>query len=183
MTDRQKKRLVGAAAVIVSALVLFPLLLDGSGYRERHLSERIPPAPALPAPVDIEPVNPSLPDTPDPADPAAPAVVKVPDRQVSPAVEQAQPVIDATRDTPALDKEQVPVAWTLQLASFRDEANAHALRKELVADGYKVYIRHGSDLVRVFVGPDLQRTRLEQLQGRLKRDYSLEGMIVRFTTQ
>ena len=41
MTEQQKKQLVGAAALLVSALILFPLLLDGSGYRERHLQERI----------------------------------------------------------------------------------------------------------------------------------------------
>ncbi|MBA4501888.1 SPOR domain-containing protein [Marinobacterium marinum] len=183
MTEQQKKRLVGAAAVIVSAVILFPLLLDGSGYRERHLPERMPAAPALPDVVDIAPSKPVLADSAEPAPLAAPAVVEVPASALQPAVEQAQPRIEATKDTPVLDQQQVPVAWTLQLASFRDEANARSLRKELVDAGYKVYIRNGPDMVRVFVGPDLQRSRLEQLQTRLKRDYSLEGMIVRFTTQ
>jgi len=183
MTEVQKKRLVGAVAILVSAIILFPLLLDGTGYRERHLQDRIPPAPVMPALVDIEPNRSALPDTAEPASPAAPAVVKVPAPALRPAIAQAQPSIDATQDTPALDQQQVPVAWTLQLASFRDEANARSLRKELVAAGYKVYIRHGPNMVRVFVGPDLQRSRLEQLQARLKRDYSLDGMIVRFTTQ
>lgn len=183
MTESQKKRLVGAAAIVVSAVILFPLLLDGSGYRERHLQERIPPAPVMPHVVDVQPGSQILPDSAESAEPAAPAVVKVPAQALRPAIERAQPKIDAVSDTPALDQEQVPVAWTLQLASFRDEANARSLRKELVAAGYKVYIRHGPDMVRVFVGPDLQRSRLEQLQARLKRDYSLEGMIVRFTTQ
>ncbi len=183
MTEQQKKRLVGAAAVIVSAVILFPLLLDGSGYRERHLQERMPPAPVLPEVVDIEPTRQALPDTATPAEPAARAVVKVPSPALRPAIAKAQPEIEATSDTPVLDQQQVPVAWTLQLASFRDEANARSLRKELVDAGYKVYIRHGPNMVRVFVGPDLQRSRLEQLQARLKRDYSLEGMIVRFTTQ
>ena len=75
------------------------------------------------------------------------------------------------------------VAWTLQLASFRDEANAKALRTELLDAGYKVYIRHISGLVKVFVGPELQRTRLESLQAALKEEYSLDGIVVRFTTQ
>lgn len=183
MTEKQKKQLVGAAAVIVSALILFPLLLDGSGYRERHLKERIPTAPAMPDLVDIEPTRGALPDTSQPADPAAPAVVKVPAPLIRASIDKAHPSINATDDTPLLDEQQVPVAWTLQLASFRDEANARSLRKELVEGGYKVYIRHGAEMVRVFVGPDLQRGRLENLQARLKRDYSLDGMIVRFTTQ
>jgi DedD protein len=183
MTEQQKKQLVGAAALLVSALILFPLLLDGSGYRERHLQERIPEAPELPARVDIEPVE-SIPEREsEPAAPREPAVVSVPVPELADAVDAQKPQINAHQDTPVLDEQQVPVAWTLQLASFKDEANARSLRSELVDAGYKVYIRHGPDLVRVFVGPDLQRSRLEALQARLKSDYALDGMIVRFTTQ
>ncbi|MDY6891395.1 MAG: SPOR domain-containing protein [Pseudomonadota bacterium] len=183
MTEQQKKRLVGATALLLSALVLFPLLLDGAGYRERHLQERIPPSPELPARVEIEPVG-SIPEQPSTtAPPAEAAVVRVPVPELADAIAAQKPQIDAQQDTPVLDEQQVPVAWTLQLASFKEEANARALRSELVKAGYKVYIRHGPDLVRVFVGPDLQRSRLEALQARLKSDYALDGMIVRFTTQ
>jgi len=158
-------------------------MLDGSGYRERHLQERIPSAPELPAHVDIETVE-SIPERSNElAAPAEPAVVSVPVPELAAAIEAQQPLISAQDDTPVLDEQQVPVAWTLQLASFKDEANARSLRSELVDAGYKVYIRHGPDLVRVFVGPDLQRSRLEALQARLKADYALDGMIVRFTTQ
>lgn len=183
MKEQHKKQLIGLAAVLVSALVLFPLLLDGSGYRERHLQDRIPPAPEMPEPAQVEQGSEVLPDTSKPAPPSQPAVVAVPAPTLREAVEAAEPAIDATQDTPALDEQQIPVAWTLQLASFRDEANARALRSELIGDGYKVYIRNGPELVRVFVGPDMQRSRLESLQARLKKDYALDGMIVRFSTQ
>lgn len=183
MTEQQKKQLVGAAALLVSALILFPLLLDGSGYRERHLQERIPDAPDLPVQVAMEPVSAQPERSSGSASPAEPAVVSVPVPELAKAIDNQKPGISAHDDTPALDEDQVPVAWTLQLASFKDEANARSLRSELVDAGYKVYIRHGPELVRVFVGPDLQRTRLESLQTRLKTDYALDGMIVRFTTQ
>lgn len=183
MTEQQKKQLVGAAALLVSALILFPLLLDGSGYRERHLNERVPEPPQLPAQVQIDPVEPVSPPSGSLPPPAEPAVVSVPVPELAGAIEARQPTISVQDDTPVLDEQQVPVAWTLQLASFKDEANARSLRSELVDAGYKVYIRHGPDLVRVFVGPDLQRSRLEALQARLKADYALDGMIVRFTTQ
>ncbi len=183
MKEQHKKQLVGLAAVLVSALVLFPLLLDGSGYRERHLKDRIPEAPPMPQLAHVEPQSDALPDTSKLARPAQPAVVAVPAPPLRESVAAADPQLDATEDTPRLDEQQVPVAWTLQLASFRDEANARSLRSELIDGGYKVYIRNGPDLVRVFVGPDMQRSRLESLQARLKKDYALEGMIVRFTTQ
>lgn len=183
MTEQQKKQLVGAAALIVSALILFPLLLDGSGYRERHLQARIPEPPALPAQISIDPVEPVPESRSAPSAPREPAVISVPVPEIASAMEARRPQISAREDVPVLDEQQVPVAWTLQLASFKDEANARSLRTELVKAGYKVYIRHGPDLVRVFVGPDLQRSRLEALQAQLKADYALDGMIVRFTTQ
>src|SRR5690554_6975194 len=78
MTEQQKKQLVGAAALLVSALILFPLLLDGSGYRERHLNERVPEPPQLPAQVQIDPVEPVPPPSGSLPPPAEPAVVSVP---------------------------------------------------------------------------------------------------------
>ncbi|WP_245578224.1 SPOR domain-containing protein [Marinobacterium litorale] len=178
-----KKRLLGAFALLVIGAAVLPLVFDGAGYRERHLESRIPPGPDTAEWVDVEPTSRELPDTRMPAEPAGAPVVSVPVEPVQEVVERAKPDIEPTEDTPQLDQENVPVAWTLQLASFRDEANAKALRTELLDAGYKVYIRHISGLVKVFVGPELQRTRLESLQAALKEEYSLDGIVVRFTTQ
>ncbi len=88
-----------------------------------------------------------------------------------------------SEDMPTLDANGIPAAWSLQLASFRDERNAKSLRAELTQAGYKVYIRRADELVRVYVGPEMQRTRLEKLKVTIKEQYSLDGMIVRFTTE
>lgn len=183
MTEQQKKRVIGALALLVVGLVVLPLLLDGAGYRERHLQSRIPAPPAALGAIDVQPQQQALPDTLVPAVPGEPAVVNVPVEALQQTIQQSAPSIEPQPDTPTLDQEQVPVAWSLQLASFRDEANARALRNELTKAGYKVYIRHVTGLVKVFVGPELQRTRLEALQGRLKQEYALDGIVVRFTTQ
>lgn len=183
MNRERKKRIIGLFAVAIIGAAVLPLVLDGAGYRERHLESRIPPAPEPAALVDVEPQMDKLPDTTEPAPPAEPAVVSVPVEPILKAIDEAEPSIDPTVDTPALDQEGVPVAWTLQLASFRDESNARALRSELLKAGYKVYIRHMAGLIKVFVGPELQRSRLEKLQAQLKEEYALEGIVVRFTTQ
>lgn len=183
MNREQKKRILGLCAVAIIGAAVLPLVLDGTGYRERHLESRIPTAPEPAVLAEVEPQMPVLPDTAVPAPPAEPAVVSVPVEPVQQAIEEAKPSIDPTVDTPALDQEGVPVAWTLQLASFRDESNARALRAELLKAGYKVYIRHMAGLIKVFVGPELQRSRLEKLQLQLKQEYALEGIVVRFTTQ
>jgi len=183
MNREQKKRILGLCAIAIVGAAVLPLLLDGAGYRERHLESRIPPAPPPVEPVDVAPTMQPLPSTAEPALPADPAVVSVPVEPLKEAVDKVKPEIDPAEDTPGLDQEGVPVAWTLQLASFRDESNARALRSELVEAGYKVYIRHMTGLVKVFVGPELQRSRLEKLQAQLKKEYALDGIVVRFTTQ
>ncbi|WP_020680400.1 SPOR domain-containing protein [Marinobacterium rhizophilum] len=185
MNDGLRQRLVGTAAVLVAALVFIPLFFDGDGYRERHLPSNIPPGPELAEIVSIEPQLEALPDT----QAVAPALQP---RDIEPVVEAVVPVRDAqpvapdlelSADTPVLDEQNVPVAWTLQLASFKDEANAKSLRKKLVGSGHKVYTRRIGELVKVYVGPDIQRSKLEALQAELKKDFDLNGIIVRFTTQ
>ncbi|MBV1786554.1 SPOR domain-containing protein [Marinobacterium sp. D7] len=183
MNREQKKRVLGLCAVVIVGAAILPLLLDGAGYRERHLESRIPPAPEPVGLAIVEPQLQPLPSTAEPALPAEPAVVSVPVEPLQEAIDKVEPSLDPTSDTPGLDQEGVPVAWTLQLASFRDESNARALRSELLEAGYKVYIRHMAGLVKVFVGPELQRTRLEKLQAQLKQEYALDGIVVRFTTQ
>lgn len=175
------RRSVGAGVFLVIALAMFPLLFDAAGYRERELQG------VVPQPISLNRFT--LPDvqrqpaplTP-PAAPAAAVAVPPPAPEVARALEALSPSLDPVQDPPRLDEEQLPAAWALQLASFRQEENARALRTRLINAGYRVYIRHDEDVVRVFVGPELQRQRLEQLRQRLKDEEGLDGMIVRFST-
>jgi len=179
MDKVSKKRIIGALALVFAGIVLLPLLFDGEGYRERQLTSNIPPAPAIPVATSIEQQHKPLPDTqsyPEAVVPEQPAVAEV--TAPKPAVKKPKVVAP-----PVLDEQNVPVAWTLQLASFKDEANARSLRKQLVAAGHKVYTRKSAKLVKVYVGPDAQRERLEKLKARLQKDFGLDGILVRFTTQ
>lgn len=184
MSERWKKRIVGVAALIVIAAALLPMLFDGSGYRERHVENRIPPEPesaqiieapeqaVTPAPLDVEPQTPA-------ADSAVTAEVEADNSDVK--EETAKPVTTAQDSSPRLDEQQVPESWTLQLASFRDEGNANALKAQLEKSGYTVYIREITDLYKVYVGPEVKRDTLEAIKAKLKDSYSLDGIIIRFT--
>lgn len=183
MTVNLKRRLIGGAALLVIALVFFPLVFNGAGYQERQLNPVIPPIPVVPQVVQIEPQNPIIIESEIPAPPAEAVIVPAPAVEIAEPLEQLAPTLNPVEDPPVLDADQVPAAWTLQLASFKQEENARALRNRLIEAGYKVYIRQGSDVVRVYVGPDMQRSRLETLQAQLKQEYGLDGIIVRFTTQ
>lgn len=187
MEDSVKRRLLGLSVLIIVAAVFLPLFLKGEGYRERHLESRIPVAPAMPAIVDIQPESILLPDTSEYPE-AVPQPEKVivlvenkPNKQT--IAQEKRPVVSTDNETPQLDEQNVPIAWTLQLASFKDESNARALRNKLVEAGHKVYTRKNADLFKVYVGPDMQRSRLDQLKESLKSDYGVDGIIFRFTTQ
>lgn len=83
-------------------------------------------------------------------------------------------------DKPMLDQQGVPVGWTLQLASFKQRANAVALQEKLQKQGFKAYIRNKGELSKVFVGPDLQKSTMQNLKRELKRKFKLDGLILRF---
>ncbi|QEQ96963.1 SPOR domain-containing protein [Neptunomonas concharum] len=193
MHSQLKRRLIGSAVLLLAAIVFLPFFLTGEGYRERQLESRIPAPPPLSAPIEIKQETSVLPDTSEyppvqvePKSEPEAVVVKVEvesTEEVQEALEEKRPVIGVENKRPELDEQNVPVAWTLQLASFKDEANARALRKQLMDSGHKVYTRKTADLFKVYVGPDLQKARLESLKEGLKNDFGLDGIIVRFTTQ
>lgn len=162
-----KKKIVGVLALVFIVLVFFPLFFSGNGYRERHLPSIIPQRPDTKTFDNIEPLLKPLADTHK----IAPLVEPVTSQGIAKKADQA-----------VLDQQGVPVAWTLQLASFKDEANARSLRKQLLKAGHKVYTRKNGDLVKVYVGPELKRQRLESLKKELQEDLGLDGLLVRFTT-
>ena len=134
MQQKVKYRLVGLAVIILSAAVIFPVFFDGAGYQERHLVSAIPEAPEQPDIVRITPKNKPLPDTSKPAEPRLPQQLPEPAVAVKQVVEETiakeKITLEVRQDQPVLDRDGVPVAWTLQLASFKDEANAKDLRKQ-----------------------------------------------------
>ncbi|MFT6189765.1 MAG: DedD protein [Oleispira sp.] len=73
------------------------------------------------------------------------------------------------------------VAWTLQLASFKNSTNAIELRDSLRSKGYKAYIlKDGAGgFDRVYVGPMLQRAKAEQLQIELAKETQLKDIGLR----
>jgi DedD protein len=163
-----KRQIIGSLALVFIVIVFFPILFSGDGYKERHLATIIPPRPKTQTFEDIQPL----------LKPLATSAQVAPEKKV--AVKQTDA---ADEPAPALDQQGVPTAWTLQLASFKDEANARALRKQLLKAGHKVYSRKNGALVKVYVGPELKKQRLEVLKQGLKKDFGLDGLLVRFTTQ
>jgi len=188
-----RRRLLGLASLLIISLAIAPLIFDAAGYKERNIVDRIPPKPSLPPVVEMSSTQSAVQiDDPtsntvskiEPPKLSEAVVVKAPPANIVDAMKVVAPAeISPAEDMPRLDENGIPAAWSLQLASFRDERNAKSLRADLTSSGYKVYIRRANDLVRVYIGPEMQRTRLETLKESIKEKYSLDGMIVRFTTE
>ncbi len=77
--------------------------------------------------------------------------------------------------------------WVVQLGSFRHQQNVQELLKVLDKAGYRAFSRpvktHSGILTKVFVGPDLQKSNLENALSHLKEITNLQGRVTPFTVQ
>ena len=111
-----------------------------------------------------------------------------PSAPVPAATEPVQPADVPTRSTApeklALDKQGVPIAWILQVASVSAADKAEQLRQQLLAKDRKAYTRkirsNGKELYRVYVGPKFERAQLERLKTDIDREFGVSSMIVRY---
>ncbi|MBD3649333.1 MAG: SPOR domain-containing protein [Pseudomonadales bacterium] len=102
-----------------------------------------------------------------------------------PDVEPASPTEDTVEDAFALDEDQLPVSWTLQVGSFKDQDKAVRLRASLRDSEYRSYITQANDTpegdtYRVFVGPMLEKQKLREISEQIESKFDLKGLIVRY---
>jgi DedD protein len=167
MEERTRHRAVGAAVLLLAAVIVLPLVLESSPPDERSASE---PAPA---------------DPPD----ASPDRIRITtfdghEEDTRPSKRRKEAELPA--GVAGLDRDEAaPFAgWAVQIGSFAKPSNAESLRKQLAARGYRVLTEgvttgEGKPRVRVLVGPD--RTRhAAAAQLRLLREDSIQGFLVRY---
>jgi DedD protein len=106
--------------------------------------------------------------------------------QAEPTAVAPTPVAAITQPSPpaGLDAQGLPEGWSVRLASFSNADNVSALVSRLQAAGHRAYTRRiESDqgvLTAVFVGPQVDRSAAVTLMERLRQDFELNGMIVRY---
>ncbi|QYK11497.1 cell division protein DedD [Shewanella rhizosphaerae] len=73
-------------------------------------------------------------------------------------------------------------AYTLQLGSFKNAENVNALVKRLRGEGYRAYTVPqkpvDGQLTKVFVGPDISKSKLQKLQTKLDKFTGLKSAVV-----
>jgi DedD protein len=167
-----RHRLVGALVIIALAVILVPLVLDfGSdpisfssrdNIPEKPQGYRIEEVPLIAAGGDI----------------SGTAAIPVPPGQASSVPERP----GAASSQAGAGK---PPAWVVQVGSFSSQDNARVLRDQLRAKGYKaVFIDRdtlaGKPVLRVRIGPELERNRSEQVREQLAREMKLEAVVVSY---
>lgn len=200
--SKLKQRIVGALVLIALAVIFLPMLLKQEDPARKVVVEA-PPMPAIPEqpqyPVTEvavpEPVlddewdgaviteqSPSI----DSASTAPASVVPAPAaavvaQPVQPVVTQPvskkpeQPVI-----APGIDKNNLPVSWSVQLASLTNQANAEALRDSYRNKQYNAYVRSSDGVHRVLIGPLIKETDAQSMCKSLKAREKQECFVVRY---
>ncbi|WP_417776915.1 SPOR domain-containing protein [Stutzerimonas xanthomarina] len=192
------QRIVGALVLVALAVIFVPMLFnrDDAGQQVVVDAPAMPEAPATPVietqPVEVpEPEVSALPEEYEiieeqsadnssrPADPisSAPPEAKPAPEAPVPAITAAPP---ATAEEQRLDAANLPVSWSVQLASLSSRENADKLQKTLRSQGYNAYIRTADGMNRVFVGPLVERAEANRLRDQLQRQQKLDGFVVRF---
>ncbi len=174
MEAKLKQRVIGAVVLTTLAIIVLPMLLDGSAEDRARVYATIPEPPQI----ELKSLT----------------VLQV--RQRMEKMEQASaerlPVETAEEDLPEpdedkpyqLDVNQVPVSWTLQLGSFAEKDNATRLRQSLRDSQFRSYILTADSskgmVYRVFVGPMLSKNRLTDFARDIEGDFELKGQIIRY---
>lgn len=172
MHAKLKQRQTGAVILTSLAIILLPLLLDGTEEDRARVATDIPAPPKI----DLDDIT--VQD------------VKRKIEQMEKASESRLPkeVEDETNYESSpdyiLDKNQLPVNWSLQLGSFQNEENATRLRAQLREQNYRSYILHANtndgEIYRVFVGPSSSKETLAEMNQEIEGKLKLKGRIVRY---
>ena len=195
------QRMVGALVLIALAVIFVPMLFNREDDL-RHVTVDAPTIPAAPAPAEIEMQEVEVPEpasepegfeiieegaeaeaaspvgeqASEPIEPIEPVATSEPAPAAQPPVEQPQ----AAKVEPRLDNDNLPVSWSIQLASLSNRASAESLQQTLRSQGYNAYIRTADGMNRVFVGPLVERSEANRLRDVLQRQQKLDGFVVRF---
>ncbi len=197
------QRIVGALVLVALAVIFVPMLFnrEDPGRQIAVDAPQMPEAPPTPVietrPVEVpepqvepfpeefeiieeerptaEPEAPAAPISPAPIEPQpAPPVTP------GPATVQTPPATQAAPEEKRLDTANLPVSWSVQLASLSSRENADKLQATLRSQGYNAYIRTADGMNRVFVGPLVERAEANRLRDQLQRQQKLNGFVVRF---
>ncbi len=167
-----KQRLVGAVVLMALVVIFVPMLLDDEPVVTSGgiTKSNIPPQPEGDFPIRSVPRKEVV--------PLRPAASVVEPARVAGTESGEKPVKPAPEARTGLS------AWVVQVASFKQRANAGRLVKRLQAKKLSAFVEQasvaGKTVFRVRVGPEVDRKRAEAIRARIERQFKLKGKIERY---
>lgn len=208
MTSALKNRLVGTIIIVALAVIFLPDFLDGKKQTNREPFVSVPANPPIKPIVEPEPfpservARAAVPEVEVEGAEALDDVYESQEKTELQASElqasddtqttstspepkdelASQTVIEASNDLAEED-----AGWVIQLGSFRHEKNVKSLLAKLERAGYRAFsrkIQTSSGLLnKVFVGPDLDKQKLESALPHLKELTKLKGKVTTFKVE
>ena len=194
MSAALKNRLVGTIILVAIAVIFLPDLLDGKKESKQNLFVELPPKPGIkkviaPESFDeqavqqavtrkVEIVNESAVDE-QPAEPPASSDASGAQQELAgqPQTEEQSDLALTTVVDNKAPQSLASAGWVVQLGSFRHQKNVRELLTLLEKNGYRAFSRpvqtSSGLLTKVFVGPDLQKDKLEKALPHLKQIIAL----------
>ncbi|MCZ6830019.1 MAG: SPOR domain-containing protein [Gammaproteobacteria bacterium] len=170
MNDILIQRLVGALVIVVLAVIFWPVIFVGPEGEPLDRSTQVPGIPSLQQ-MQL--------DAPEPLRGIAP-VRSAPASEVSLAAAE----IAESEQPEVLDKEGIPIAWTLQVVSVSKQDKAEVLMRQLLDMGYKAYFKavsHGDGtLYQVYVGPKFERDKMQDAKPVIDKKFRVNSIVVRY---
>lgn len=202
MGNSFQNRLVGSIVFIALIVIFLPDLLDGKKSEYSDQFQTIPNKPtvkAIPIAPDFpeEKYNEQMQKAQPEIENEAPvdhlladdqsANTQDNDNAVAAQPEQAKPTEPKSKPAP----EPTPAksqfnqaAWVIQLGSFGNKKNVDNLVEKLKREGYIVFTKSVSSssgtLTKVFIGPELDKKKLEKMLPALKQLTNLKGKLANY---
>ncbi|MCH7817440.1 MAG: SPOR domain-containing protein [Proteobacteria bacterium] len=188
MNQGTKQRIVGTVVLLALALIFLPIIFDGQGSYQDTISSRIPAPPTVPILAEPVPTRPVIIADTD-AIFIEEAIPQPGNSGVSGDDEVQITTSEAvfSRVVPSLDRTGLPEGWSVRLGSFSDSSNAKNLVARLQMAGYRAYTRNLTsdlgELAVVYVGPWIERARVDDYQKQLQEEFQLAGLVVRYEVE
>jgi DedD protein len=200
MHQRLKERLVGAAVLIVIAVVFIPMLLTGPIDADSITKTNIPERPTEKFNSRLIPItNPVTANTSTIGDDTTteqpPVAEDIKDEIAAKSAdnlpknsELGKSTKNRVKETPenktVKDKQVGLTAWVVQLGSFSSKVNADKLNLTLRKSGFPAFVEpleQNKEIVyRVRVGPELLRADADALLKKIKENTKLDGIVLNY---
>ncbi|MGB0899056.1 MAG: SPOR domain-containing protein [Psychrobium sp.] len=193
MSDQIKNRVVGAVVLFALAIIFLPKIFDGEKESQRQAFVKIPTKPTHQQP-DVSKIELSTPPvdiTPN---------GKVVFEKSSGDKSVVKSVKDAANDVGPDDafNKSVPKqvtksvvtkvikakGWVIRMGSFGNPSNVNTLLKNLRKKGFTAYsvpaVPRSGVTNKVYIGPELDKKKLQSLQPKLKKAFKESGVIEKY---